>query len=316
MPLDHYVSQVYLRNFYSSKLGEKLFGIRKRDLHQFPCGSEDVCRIQNGSTNEYLLHDRAIEEFLYGIEPKYNTAIDKLRRGEVDAECIYVISGFIAYVQSCSPAGMRIHSAMPKNAVENTAKMLDAKGEMPPAPAALGGKNITELLETGVIKVEVDPKYPQSIGIGNIMDSVSAFGNFYWEILLNKYSDSPFFTSDFPVTIENTNLSRGLNRVVPLAPDLALRIVPNIYYDKEAAKQNFSQHRFIIKKLSRKQVRTINKLIVQCAEKSVFYSGDQDWVQKFVSKFCRYRIEPLVEEIQVHNATYSIFNQKISEIAG
>ncbi len=313
MPLDHYVSQVHLRNFYSPELGERMFAIRKRDMHQFQCRSEDVCRIENGSTNEFLIHDRAIEDFLLGIEPKYNKSIDKLRKGEIDADCIYVVSGFVSYVQSCSPAGMRIHSSMPKNAVENTAKMLDARGEISPTPPELGGKSITELLETGEIQVTVDPKFPQSIGISNITSSMSAFGNFYWEILLNNVSDSPFFTSDFPITIESSNDPRVLNRVIPLAPDLALRIVPNIYYDKEAAKQNFSQHRFLLKKLSRKQVRAINKLIVQCAENLVFYSENEDWVPKFVSKNCQYRIEPLVEEIKVDNGTYSIFNQKISK---
>ncbi len=110
----------------------------------------------------------------WGIEPKYNSSIDKLRKGEVDAECIYVISGFVAYVQSCSPAGMRIQYSPPKNAVENTVKMLDAKGEITTPLSELGGKSITELLETGAIQVEVDPKFPQSVGISNITNSLSA----------------------------------------------------------------------------------------------------------------------------------------------
>ena len=65
MPLDHYVSQVHLRQFYSPALdGKQMYGFRKRDGHVFPCSSKDVCRVQDGSTNEYLLKDRIIEEFL------------------------------------------------------------------------------------------------------------------------------------------------------------------------------------------------------------------------------------------------------------
>jgi hypothetical protein len=80
MPLDHYVSQVHLRNFSSPALGgQQMYGFRKRDGHVFPCSSKDVCRIDNGSTNAYLLEDRAIEEFLTTIEPRYNQAVNQIR---------------------------------------------------------------------------------------------------------------------------------------------------------------------------------------------------------------------------------------------
>jgi hypothetical protein len=81
MPLDHFVSQVHLRQFYSPALGGKqMYGFRKSDGRVFPCQSKDVCRVQDGSTIEYLLHDRAIEEFLKTVEPNYNSALAELRR--------------------------------------------------------------------------------------------------------------------------------------------------------------------------------------------------------------------------------------------
>ena len=108
MPLDHYVSQVHLRQFYSPALGHRLYAIRKTDLRTFTSRSEDVCRIPEGSTNAYLRDPRAVEEFLKTIEPKYNAALDKLRTGAVDQECVYTIAGFVAYVVTCSPAGVRL----------------------------------------------------------------------------------------------------------------------------------------------------------------------------------------------------------------
>src|SRR5450755_2736294 len=111
MPLDHYVSQVHLRQFYSSALdGKQMHGFRKRDGHVFPCSSRDVCRVQNGSTNEYLLNDRAIEEFLKTVEPYYNAAIAELRTGRPSQDTVHVIAGFAAYVTSCSPTAMRLHT--------------------------------------------------------------------------------------------------------------------------------------------------------------------------------------------------------------
>jgi hypothetical protein len=49
-----------------------------------------------GSTNPYLQETRIVEEFLKGIEPKYNQAVARLVSGQVDADCVYVLSGFIA----------------------------------------------------------------------------------------------------------------------------------------------------------------------------------------------------------------------------
>jgi hypothetical protein len=136
MALDHYVSQVHLRKFYSPALGNRLYAIRKSDVKAFTPRSEDVCRIMDGSTNAYLREGRAIEDFLKTIEPNYNAALDKLIAGEIDDTCIYTIAGFVAYVISCSPAGMRIGSGPLKSTVETTAAMLEAQGLLPPSSPA------------------------------------------------------------------------------------------------------------------------------------------------------------------------------------
>ena len=127
-----------------------MHGFRKHDGHVFPCSSKDVCRVQDGSTNEYLLNDRAIEEFLKTVEPNYNAAIAELRTGKPSRDTVYVISGFAAYVTSCSPAAMRLHAGPLRSTVEATGKILDASGEIPRAPEALGGKSYTELIESGI----------------------------------------------------------------------------------------------------------------------------------------------------------------------
>lgn len=161
MPLDHYVPQVHLRKFYSPVLGTRMYAIRKSDLKTFTPRSEDVCRIMDGSTNAYLIEDRAIEDFLNTIEPKYNAALYKLIAGEIDNACIYTIAGFVASVISCSPAGMRLGSARLKSTVETTAAMMEAQGLSPPPPPQLGDTTLTELLRDGAVKVTIDPKYPQ-----------------------------------------------------------------------------------------------------------------------------------------------------------
>src|SRR5208337_4482309 len=130
MPLDHFVSQVHLRNFYSPNLDGLMYAIRKGDLKLFTPDAKSVCRIEDGSTNAYLREDRIVEKFLKSIEPRYNSALKKLRADKIDSECIFVIAGFVAYVYSCSPTGMRVNSEPLKAIVEDTAMILESKGSL------------------------------------------------------------------------------------------------------------------------------------------------------------------------------------------
>ena len=205
MPLDHYVSQVHLKNFYSPALNGHMYAIRKSDLKKFPCAARDVCRIEDGSTNAYLKEDRAIEDFLLDVEPKYNASVAKLRDDKIDRESIYAVAGFIAYVASCSPAAMRINTGPLQGTVAAGVAVLDKQGLLEKAPPSLGGKSATELLGDGTIHFDIDHKFPQAISISNVTHHVSVFGNSKWEILHNNEKESPFFTSDYPVAIETTS---------------------------------------------------------------------------------------------------------------
>jgi hypothetical protein len=82
-----------------------------------------------------------------------------------------------------------------KATLDSTAKILDSMGMIPNPPATLGEKSITELLADGKAKFTVDPKYPQAVGISNILHHTSVFGNSPWDILHNTEEDNPFFTS-------------------------------------------------------------------------------------------------------------------------
>src|SRR5882672_758541 len=92
--------------------------------------------------------------------------------------------------------------------VESEASILDSQGLLEKSPPSLGGKSLSELLRDGTVRIDVDPKYPQAVGISTIVERVSIFGNAEWEILHNDDPNSPFFTSDFPVAIESTNRPR------------------------------------------------------------------------------------------------------------
>lgn len=304
MPLDHYVSQVHIKNFNSPDLDERVYAMRKSDLKKFSPRAQDVCRIEDNSSNSYLKEDRAIENFLKVIEPRYNSAVAKLRDNKIDEETVFVIAGFVAYVLTCSPAGMRIQSAPLKNAVEAHAMMLDALGEIGKAPESLGGKSITELLKEGEVAVKIDAKYPQAMGIASIGHFVSVFGNSPWDIIINNDRCNPFFTSDFPIAIEVVDPARPINRIVPLAPDLAVRIIPDASLRGAKNDFTFSKARSRRREPHHQEVFAINRLLVQCAEDLVMYRNDLLWIDGMVTKFRSFRIETVTAKIEHGNGYF------------
>lgn len=301
MPLDHYVSQVHLRNFSSPALKPgRLWGIRKQDQAVFPCSTRDVCRIENGSTNPYLQEPRAIEEFLRTIEPHYNAALAKFREGKPDISAVYVMAGFIAYVSTCSPTAMRIHSGPVRASVDATARIVEKRGDLPPLPEelkALGCDTFEQLLDQGHIDIEIDEKYPQSIGIASILERIKSLGNFGWELLHNSIEDSPFLTSDYPVAIERTARNQIVLTVVPLAPDFAVRIVPD--FEKRPENLEFPRFRFRHFRLTREQVRQVNTSIVRCSESLVFARDQTPWLVPFVKRHHDYHLTSRTERIPV-----------------
>lgn len=311
MPLDHYVSQVHLKNFYSPVLDGMLYAIRKSDLKRFRTKSQDVCRIEDGSTNAYLKEDRAIEEFLKDVEPHYNASVVKLRENKIDQECIFCIAGFVAYVVACSPTAMRVHSGPLKATLESSAAILDAQGVIPKSPEALGEKSLTELFADGTAKFEVDPKYPQAIGVTSVVHHVSVFGNSPWEILHNSDANIAFFTSDYPAAIEVVDLNTPINRIVPLAPDLAIRIIPDIRLSGTRPDLNFAKFKAAPRRLTRSHICDLNRLFVRCAEDLILYRDDHEWIEGFVAKNRRYRIEPVTQQIPHGTGILNVSTQRI-----
>jgi len=298
MALDHFVSQVHLKNFYSPLLGgKKMYGIKKRTLECFPCGAEDVCRITDGSTNQYLEKERCVEDFLKRIEPNYNQAIGNCRSGIFDTNTIFAVAGFASYILACAPAAMRLNSDFLAKTVESTAVLMDRADDLPPPPKEFGGRSLTELIENGTVIFEIDGKYPQALGIAGLVNRVLLFGNSDWEILINEEADSPFFTSDFPIAIEQSEDPRILNRIIPLAPNLAVRIRPKIEQPIREDALKFQNFRSRSYRPSRQEVGEINRLIVRCAEEQVYYSNARTWVLPFVQKNAGYWIEPVTARI-------------------
>ncbi len=312
MALDHYVSQVHLKTFYSPALGDaQMYCVRKSDLKMFPCTAQSVCRTDEGNTNKYLTSPRAIEDFLLGVEPKYNASIAKLRNGNPDAEAILAIAGFVAYVGCCTPTAMRIHEEPLKSQLTSAAEILDRQGLIPKAPPELGGKSITELLADGTVHHKIDPQFPQAIGIDTVVGRTSIYGNSHWEVLRNTSNDSPFFTSDYPIALETVSGKPNPNWIVPLAPDLAIRIIPDTRQRGTSPDLSFRNFSLKLRDIGPHDVHAANRIIVQCAENLVFYRDAHDWIPGFVGKYRRHRMCIATTRVPHGTGFFNISTQRI-----
>lgn len=313
MALDHYVSRVHLKQFISRDMNGLMYAISKRDLKRFTPKPKDVCRIEEGSTNSYLRENRSIETFLLDVEPNYDTALANLLSGQIDAQTIYVLSGFLSYICVCSPTAMRLNSEPLKQIIEQTARILDAQKVFPNPPESLAGKSISSLLESSAVQVNVDPKYPQALGIAAVEQYAAIFGNSRWEILNNGFDDCPFFTSDYPAAVERNNGSPMPNRIMPLTPALAIRVCPNLGTNRRPSKMNFSNFRCQSLDLARNAVVDLNRLIVRCAENTVFFSKDHSWIDDFVKENARFSIQSKTQSIPMGTGSLHRSSLEVTE---
>lgn len=297
MALDHYVSQVHLRRFYCPSLENRTHAIRKDSLKKFTPRARDICRIDEGSSNAYLLNARAIEEFLKTIEPKYNAAVEALLTDKIDRQSIYTIAGFVAYTAACAPTSMRLGVGTYKHLIGEFGKTMDSKGMFPSPPPALGSKTFTKMLEDGDFEIEVDGKYPQAVGISNILQSTALFGNFKWDILVNDLTDTEFFSCDYPAAVEVSSNQLILNRIVPLAPNLAIRIRPDPRINKAASDFTFKTFGYRRCSIKKQEAIALNRLLVRCAENEVYYRTSFPWIDDFVRHNRLYRLETISESM-------------------
>ena len=166
-------------------------------------------------------------------------------------------------------------------------------------------------MRRGLVAVDVDPKFPQAIGIASIIRNTVLFGNFHWEVLHSGFTDSPFFTSDFPIAIEETSDSTVLNKIVPLSPDIAIRIMPDRARKPGSEQVDFRNFSYSSRDLTRKQVGRINQLLVRCAEELVLLRDNHEWVFDFIKRNASFRIETKVSKLL--NASGIVCRQEITK---
>jgi hypothetical protein len=82
-----------------------------------------------------------------------------------------------------------------------------------------------------------------------------------------------------------------------LAPNIAVRIKPDIGLSGTKPDITFAKFSARSRHIKRAEVIEINRLLVRCAEDLIFFRDDRKWVEGFVSRNRRYRIEPVTHKL-------------------
>lgn len=192
---------------------------------------------------------------------------------------------------------MRMNTPHIAATLQSAAEILDAQGLIPPAPDALGNKTVTQLLSDGSVQITVDGKYPQAIGISQIEGRVHVFGNAMWDIMVADPADGAFFTSDFPIALGASYDDRVVSKTVPLAPDIAVCIHPQLRERDARPDFAFPNFRPRFRRLRGHDIREVNRSLVRAAESMVFYHHDTEWLLPFVRRNRDYRADSIVTKI-------------------
>ena len=96
-----------------------------------------------------------------------------------------------------------------------------------------------------------------------------------------------------PISIDTARLESDRDRIVQLGGDISDRL------------NRDESIEFVLNEAQ------LNRLIVRCAEETVFYRDDSPWVQPFVAKNRQYRIEPITQELATPTGTFPISTQRI-----
>jgi hypothetical protein len=104
-----------------------------------------------------------------------------------------------------------------------------------------------------------------------------------------------------------------LNRLVPLAPTLAIRIIPDVGLEGAKPDLSFAKFRYRYRSLNRAEAVAINRRIVRCAEDIVFSRDEHDWIKAFVGKHRLCRIEGVTNRKPNGTGFIVVASQRIVE---
>lgn len=297
---DHYIAQTYLRSFSIKGTTRCVNAIRKTDLtilNNIPIGS--VCYKVNWSTNPYFLENpRVVEDYLRIFEPKWANCTKMLADGKFDSEIKYFMSGYIAYLRTCTPTAIRLGQGTYSEKVRQTYETIEKKELI--NPNSKHANAINAIRTNGGIKVNVNSDYPKAKGIQVLRGIQERLQSFPWLIMRNE-TEIPYITSDNPVCLRYSRNSTFCDFYIPITPNLAVMIHPIRNHELRSIDSLIA--------VNPEGVNDFNRLVVKCADDMVIFNRNFG-VEELVKEFRDWRVETLLTKFAIGRSSVSIFQQR------
>lgn len=313
MSEDHYVAQTYLK-FFSNQENKLIpYYKNKHVIIGKAKSTKSICKETNGDTSKYLEDPRFLDKYLPNFENNWKSNIQSLMNNTISSKIKYEISGYLAYLRSCTKTAKRLGIQK----LTTLMKPISDEVLYENLPDDIDLKNkILKLLANDEIKIKIDSEYPHAININNLIHLIRTYFISDWmvvEINDNKY----FVTSDNPlIVLENKNLTGPKNMFIPISPKYG--IIINITYDKIYNKTE--NEKFDIKSISsgemkKNGVEFFNEQIIKNAEDVVLHSAIDEHLEKLVKYFRRFKTIIKTDYLPAGNGDYIISREITSDSA-
>jgi hypothetical protein len=316
---DHYVSQTYLSGFANDKGFLVPYYKTEHNVVGNQVVPKSVCYEIDGDLNKFLDDPRVLDSYLPQFENYWVANVQTLRRHLIDDISKYQMAGYVAYLRASTPTAKRLGQANLKAVTEpemqETAKKLF---EQSPPEDDETRAIIAKLIDEKKLHVNIDRQYPHALSITSLLQSTARHFYGKWLIMINK-SVVPFITSDNPAVAyyHGGDYSRA-DIFVPAAPDIALLI----HADTDDKPIRLPQQRGVSMGMEQfaepkpEYVELFNELIIKAAEKRVFSSSREKWIEEKVRAFRNWRMETVIDRIEVPGGMTIVSRQLVQESRG
>jgi hypothetical protein len=317
MPKDHYVAQTYLRSFTNKDGWLIPYYKGQRIIVGKAKSTKSVCCADNGSTTKYLVEPRILENFLKPIETNWPANVQAIKSGRYNIEIRQEVAAYLACLRLCTPTATRKGCSSLAAIVRMTTKQLADQGKLNhPDFSPEFNQQMLHHLYQNELSYEVDSQYALARAVLCIPNLIKMYLHADWKILLHDGGN--FLTSDNPLCLyyPNNNPQYAWT-YAPLTTDMAVLIRPDLNFRYErATERQVTLGRIEYGRIKENYLHDFNQNLVRSAEKSIFFSRKEKWIELLVKKNSNWATESLNEEVPLGSGRLLISRDRPRERTG
>jgi hypothetical protein len=297
----HFLPEAYLRGFANKEDSNWLWLYEKGSSKVVRSSPKDVFVRKDFYAVELGEKEKDFNKIENVISDFENLTIPSVRKitnkEDLSDHDIKNVADFVAFCINRVPTFQHSVNRMGETMARETARILSKRDVFLPTPPSLGAdKTVHDLLEEGVIKVEVKSPFRLAM-MGAFTGTSEVLLEMDW-CFLQSEPGFRFITSDNPVAIADPDFvpgTRGLG-VAFLNAEVTFPLSPKICFI--AARQNFRK-RYV--RIPRRDIDQINRRTAMFAERYVVASEESPRISRLVERYATMRMTHKIDVTRVED---------------